>query len=80
MIEYILLIAGILCLIRVVLGPTIYDRIVAIDTFLVLVIGIMVLWSQENPIYIDIAIVFAGLNFGSTLIFSKYLKGEKIWS
>jgi len=80
MIEYVLVIAGILCLIRVGVGPTIFDRIIALDTFLLLIIALMCLWSQDNPIYIDIAIVFAGLSFGATLVFSKYLRGEEIWS
>lgn len=80
MIEYILITAAILCLIRLTLGPTIYDRVVALDSFLMLFIALMALWSQENPVYIDIAIIFAGLSFGATIVFSKYLRGEKIWS
>ncbi len=80
MIEYILVIAGILCVIRAILGPTIFDRVVAMDAFLMMAIALMALWSQDNPIYIDIAIIFAGLGYGATLIYSKYLRGEKIWS
>jgi len=80
MIEYIIILAGIICLVRAFLGPTIYDRVLALDSFLVLLIAIMALWSEKNPMYIDIAIVFAGLSFGSTIVVSKYLRGEKIWS
>lgn len=80
MIEYILAIAGVFCLIRLTLGPTVYDRVVAIDSFLIILIALLALWSQENPVYLDIAIIFAGLSFGTTLVFSKYLRGENIWS
>ena len=80
MIEYFILAAGILCLVRAVLGPTIYDRVVAMDTFLLLLIAIMAFLAPENPFYLDIAIVFAALSFTATLVFSKYLRGEKIWS
>ncbi|UCG95473.1 MAG: cation:proton antiporter [archaeon] len=80
MIEYIIIAAAAISLIRVALGPTIYDRVVAIDTFLILIIALLALWSQNSPLYLDIAIVFAGLSFGATLVFSKYLRGEKIWS
>lgn len=80
MIEYVLIAAGALCLIRAGLGPRVYDRIVAIDSFLLLMIALMAFWSQENPVFIDVAIIFAGLSFGATLVFSKYLRGEKIWS
>ncbi|HDI02766.1 MAG TPA: cation:proton antiporter [Candidatus Aenigmarchaeota archaeon] len=80
MIEYALLIAGVLCLVRLVLGPTVYDRVVAADAFLVLLIAVLALWAQKNEFFIDIAIVFGALSFGATLVFSKYLRGEKIWS
>jgi len=80
MIEYVLIISGILCIVRAILGPTTFDRVVAVDAFLMVGIALMALWSQDNPIYIDIAIIFAGLEYGATLIYSKYLRGEKIWS
>lgn len=80
MIEYILVAAGIVCLVRALMGPTIYDRVIAIDSFLVLLIAVMALWAESDPMYIDVAIVFAGLSFGSTIVISKYMRGEKIWS
>ncbi len=80
MMEYFIMAAAVLCLARAALGPSVYDRIVAMDSFLVLLIAVMALWSQSDPVYVDIAIVFAGLSFGATIVFSKYLRGEKIWS
>ncbi len=80
MIEYVLIAAGVICLVRALMGPTIYDRVIAVDSFIVLLIAVMALWSEKNPMYIDIAIVFAALSFGSTIVVSKYMRGEKIWS
>lgn len=79
-IEYIIITACALCLLRAGLGPTIYDRIVALDSFLILLVALLALWSQDNALYVDIAIIFAGLSFGATIVFSKYLRGEEIWS
>ncbi len=80
--EYmIVLIAIILCLImalvRVVIGPTIPDRVVGVDTINTIVIVGMVIFgaAYEEVIYIDVAIVYALLSFISTLFIAKYLEG-----
>jgi multicomponent Na+:H+ antiporter subunit F len=72
-----LLIFVLLCLIRLILGPTIPDRIVALDTMNTLVIAGMILVgaAYEEVIYIDIAIVYALLSYISTLYVAKYLEG-----
>ena len=66
----------IICLIRVILGPTIADRMVGICTTNTLVIGILVILGLafEEIIYVDVAIVYALLSFVSTLYLSKYLE------
>lgn len=80
--EYlIVLIALILCIImailRVILGPTIPDRVVGVDTINTIVIVGMVIFgaAYEMVIYIDVAIVYALLSFISTLFIAKYLEG-----
>jgi multicomponent Na+:H+ antiporter subunit F len=80
--EYlIVLIALILCVImaivRVILGPTIPDRVVGVDTINTIVIVAMVIFgaAYEMIIYIDVAIVYALLSFISTLFIAKYLEG-----
>ena len=80
MIELVIMIASVLCLLRAAIGPTVYDRIVAVDSFLILIVALLALWAQAEPAYIDIAIIFTGIGFGATLVFSKYLRGEEIWS
>lgn len=80
--EYlIVLIALILCItmaiLRVILGPTIPDRAVGVDTINTIVIVGMVIFgaAYEMVIYIDVAIVYALLSFISTLFIAKYLEG-----
>lgn len=64
------------CLIRAILGPTIPDRVVALDTINTLVVAILVMLGTavREIIYIDVAIVYALLFFVSTLYFSKHLE------
>ncbi|MDI6917196.1 MAG: cation:proton antiporter [Thermoplasmatales archaeon] len=72
-----LVIFMILSLIRAVLGPTIPDRVVALDTINTLVVASMVALGAgyKEVIYIDVAIVYAILSFIATLYIAKYLEG-----
>ena len=67
-----------ICLIRVILGPTTPDRVVALETINILAIAILVMLGVafEEIIYIDVAIVYAMLSFVSTLYISKYLEAN----
>lgn len=71
------LLAIILCIIRVVKGPTAPDRVVGLDTINTIVIVGMVVFglATKNVIYIDVAIIYALLSYISTLFIAKYLEG-----
>ncbi len=73
----ILLLAVIMAMIRIILGPTAPDRVVGLDTINTIVIVSMVVFGAiyEQVIYIDVAIVYALLSFISTLFIAKYLQG-----
>lgn len=72
-----LLIFMIFSLIRAALGPTIPDRVVALDTINTLVIAAMIVLgvAYKEIVYIDVAIVYAILSFIGTLYIAKYLEG-----
>jgi multicomponent Na+:H+ antiporter subunit F len=72
-----LLIFMIFSLIRAALGPTVPDRVVALDTINTLVIASMILLgaAYKCVIYVDVAIVYAVLSFVGTLYIAKYLEG-----
>jgi multicomponent Na+:H+ antiporter subunit F len=73
----VILLCLIMALVRVIIGPTIPDRIVGVDTINTIVIVGMVIYgaAYEEVIYIDVAIVYALLSFISTLFIAKYLEG-----
>lgn len=75
---YIIILACFMCLYRVCRGPTGADRLVAIDIFGILIIGLCAVLtiSTGRPWYIDIGIAWALQSFISTLALSKYLEGR----
>lgn len=65
--------------IRLVIGPKLSDRVVSLDTFNMIVIGIIVALASvfQSSLYLDIAIVYAVLAFLETVVFARYLEGKK---
>ena len=65
-----------LCLYRVVIGPGVENRLVAVNTIGTTTIIILVLIGliYGRPIFLDIAIVYAMINFIATLAVARYLK------
>ncbi len=79
-IVFILIGLGVLfALIRMLFGPKLGDRVVALDTINIIVIGIIVLIAKilEKDMYLDIAIIYAILAFLETVVFARYLEGRK---
>ncbi|GAA5262298.1 cation:proton antiporter [Methanocalculus sp. MC3] len=63
---------------RLAIGPTAPDRVVALDTINTLVVGAMILLAVYlgQTIFVDVAIVYALLSFLGTIAISKYIGGE----
>ena len=71
-----LLITMIMALIRAVKGPSIYDRIVAVNMFgtkTVLIIAVLG-FMMGRPEFLDIALVYALINFIGTIAVLKVFK------
>ena len=67
------------CLYRVVFGPTIIDRIVsvgAIGTKTLIVLVLIGFIYKRVEMFIDISLVYALLNFIGTLAAAKYFEGR----
>jgi len=75
----ILLALVLLAMVRVLLGPSMPDRVVGIDTANTLMVSaLLVIAAMFNQIiFVDVAIVYAMLSFVGTLFFAKYLEGAK---
>ena len=72
-------ITGILILVRIVLGKTTFDRILAVNSLgTVIVIGISIHGFYSNrPEFLDIAIVYALINFiGSVAVLKLFSTGS----
>lgn len=75
---YVLILAAVICLIRLLLGPTAADRIVAIDILGILILGICAILSiaTQRSWYIDIGIAWGLQSFIGALALSKHLEGR----
>lgn len=60
---------------RFVKGPTISDRIICVDMLFTLGTALIAIYSikMKNPIFLDIALMFALIAFLSTIAFSYFL-------
>lgn len=66
----------ILPLFRLIAGPTIPDKVIALDTINTYIVAAMILYGAafEEIIYIDIAIVYALLSYITTLYIAKFIE------
>jgi multicomponent Na+:H+ antiporter subunit F len=62
--------------IRLVLGKTLVDRIVAIDVLTVVSLSLIALYAQVSGrfVYIDVALVYALLSFLAVLAIARFLE------
>ncbi len=72
----ILILTVFLCLYRVLAGPGWENRLIAVNTIGTKTIVVLVLIGliYERPLFLDISIVYAMINFISTLAIAKYLR------
>lgn len=77
-----LLICMLLALARALVGPTVYDRIMAVNSFgtkTVLIIAVMG-FMTGRPDFLDIALVYALINFIGTIAVLKFIRyGDMGW-
>jgi multicomponent Na+:H+ antiporter subunit F len=71
---------SVICLYRIIRGPTIPDRMVGVDIFGILVVGVCAIISvqTERSFILDIGIAWIILSFIGTLTLAKYLTGKKL--
>jgi multicomponent Na+:H+ antiporter subunit F len=71
---------SVICMYRIIRGPTIPDRMVGVDIFGILVVGIcaIIAIQTERSWIIDIGIAWIILSFIGTLTLAKYLTGKKL--
>lgn len=64
-----------LALARACLGPSIFDRILAVNAFGTLSVMIIAIYGfiDDRPEFLDLAIVYALINFIGTIAVAKYV-------
>ena len=78
--TFALLISIVLVLLRLYFSPTLFDRVLALNAFgtiAVLLIGVVGFLS-ERPDFLDIALLYALINFVGTVAVLKYFKYRTI--
>ena len=78
LLYFLMLVSVLLCLVRVALGPTAADRIMAIDIFGIVIVSFcaFLTFQTGRGWYLDIAISWSLLNFIGTITLAKYLEGR----
>jgi multicomponent Na+:H+ antiporter subunit F len=76
----VVLFCSIFILYRVIVGPTAADRIVAVDIFGVLIIGMLAILGMyyNQGFFMDIGLIWALLSFIASLAFAKILEGRSL--
>ena len=71
-----LVLTMILSFIRLIIGPSLPDRVVALDLIGSTVAGIIAVYAVANlqPVFVDVAIVMALVIFLGTIAFARYVE------
>lgn len=76
-----LLLLVLIALTRILLGPTLADRVVGMDTANTLMVSAFLVLAAgfREIVFVEVAIVYAMFSFVATMFFAKYLEGAE-WS
>jgi multicomponent Na+:H+ antiporter subunit F len=68
-----------LAFVRLVRGPDLPDRVVALDLMTALVMGMIAAYGigAGQPVFLDVAIVLALVSFVATVAFAAYLERSR---
>lgn len=71
--------ALLIAFVRLVKGPTVADRVVALDLLAIISVGVIVVYDVATslPVFLDAAIVLALVGFAGTIAFARYLERRR---
>lgn len=69
-------VAIVLAFVRLVRGPSLPDRVAALDLIATLGVGMIAVYAiaTDQPVFLDVAIVLALISFLGTVAFAYYLE------
>jgi multicomponent Na+:H+ antiporter subunit F len=71
-------VALLLALVRLIRGPSLPDRVVALDLMTILAAGTTAVYAiaAGQPVFLDVALVVALISFLGTVAFARYLERQ----
>jgi multicomponent Na+:H+ antiporter subunit F len=71
-----------LAFVRLAQGPSLADRVVALDLISTLAVGIIAVYTiaAKQPAFLDAAIVVALVGFVATVGFARYVEQRAFWT
>lgn len=71
----VLAVAFAVAFVRLVRGPTLPDRVVALELITTIFVGVVAVWAivSRQTVYLDVGIVLALVGFLSAVAFARYL-------
>ncbi len=74
--TYLILFAMLLALVSAIIGETVYDKILAVNIFGTVTVLFIALFGfmTERPDFLDIALVYALINFVATIAILKFFE------
>lgn len=68
-----------LCLVRLLRGPSLPDRVIALDQIGIHVVGLTAVYSIQvgRAVFLDVAVVIALLSFMTSLAFARFIEQGK---
>ena len=80
-VSFVLVMLGVVfAFVRLILGPSLPDRIVALDMMTVLIVSFCGLYAilSEDPAFVDVAIVLALVGFLATVALARFVERRSL--
>ncbi|MCS7184850.1 MAG: monovalent cation/H+ antiporter complex subunit F [bacterium] len=78
--AFIVAVAALMVTYRAVIGPTVFDRVLSINVIgsKAIILLILIGFVYNRPHFLDIALVYALMNFIATIAFLKFIEKGKL--
>lgn len=75
-----LMLTMVLALVRALMGPTVHDRIVAVNMFATKTVLLLaaIAWFSGRPDYLDLALAYALINFIAVLAVLEFIQNRSV--
>ena len=79
-VSLVMVVSILLTLIRAIRGPTVYDRILAVNAMGTCTVGLVALmgFAYGRPDFLDIAVVYALVNFIATIAVLRFVESRSL--